>query len=1122
MQAVKEQIIASNPRSTVWLSANAGTGKTHVLINRLIRLIVDDNEPEKIICITYTTAAATEMQNRIIDYAKKWIILSDNEIKSNLKPILGNDYAISENELNNLRKKLGVILDFPERLKIQTIHSFCQSILKNFPIEADIAPFFRVMDEAEKNKILEQSFEKVFEFSYSVDDKDIKPSDSINWLLKNISPFSLKSNLNELINERLNIERIFLKYGSKNGYLKFLKEILKINNLNKSELINEFIENNSPNLKILSEAYGKASKTHQPKQQIINNFILQKDFNLISSIFLTQQGEERKDLINKNLLKEVDGLENVTKHLKNNFFVINDKIKSINLFQTTENILNVFEYINKTFENIKKQKYLLDYDDLIEKTHNLFSSKNNFLREWILYKLDGGIDHILLDEAQDTNPQQWEVIKSITEEFFSGSDTEKEKDRTLFVVGDEKQSIYSFQGADFRTFSDMKSFFKRKIESNTKADFQDIYLKLSFRSCPAILRIVDSVLENSKVSDCVTFSEKGEQQHKPFRTDHFGYFEINPLIGEKPERAKKTRISWSLPKEYKIDEEESNKKLLAKEVATKIRNILDEQRVLPSTGEPATAKDILILVKKRKHFFLPLIEELESFNIPISGLDRLNLIDNIAIKDVLSYAKFKLLPNDDLNLACLLKSPFFEISEDELFELCWNRKENSIFLTLKEKGQRDNKFLRIYESLKEILSSKSNENPLDFFLDILNIKNRNNFTSYYGKQINEIFDEFINLVSNFESSNTASLQKLINFLENNNSEIKRNQEVQKNEVRIMTIHGAKGLQAPIVIIPDTTSRSKIRTSNIINSEIILCPGSSDNKNKLLEELQKHKRSREDEEDKRLLYVALTRAKDEMYIFGDKSEDFEKDDCWYNIIKESAKKICNQDENERLFLTNEEYLNYALKNKEENQINLEITNKNTIPDFLYKELTSLLSQDILRPSDFYEKENKNNKNNILNSVNKLEKGNFIHKLLEILPNKEKGKWSDYINIISKNYDLDANEIEQYSKEVINVISNPEFKFIFRNKNSLNEASLCGKNKDGAFISGQIDRLVELNQKTILIIDYKTTIISKNEAELKANSYFKQLYEYEKLLRNIYPDKDIKKAILFTHINSLVYI
>lgn len=1116
MQAVKEQIIASNPNYNIWLSANAGTGKTHVLINRLLRLILNNTQPDKIICITYTTAAATEIQNRIIEYAQKWIISSDEEILKDFHAISGDNTTLSKQDFLLLREKLGLILDFPERLKIQTIHSFCQSILKSFPLEANIAPFFSVMDEIEKNELIDTAINSTInDFTVNQEGEKSNLADAIYRLLNNYSPFTIKSNLKNLIYERIKISQTLSNYPSLYEYSHYLSNVFELPSTNKQELVIDFAERNLARLEYLGKAYLQASKSHIHKSEIINEFLKNKNFSTISPIFLTSELKNRETIINKKLSDNDDKLKFIITNLQEDFQVLYDRIKSINLYNSTRDFLTIFQNVNSVFEELKKQKYLLDYDDLIEKTHQLFSNKNNLLREWILYKLDGGIDHILLDEAQDTNPHQWEVIKTITEEFFSSDETEGNH-RTLFVVGDEKQSIYSFQGADFRTFDQMKNFFKNKIEICEKINFAEINLNLSFRSCPAILNIVDEVLQQDGIKNSVTINPEQNINHTAFRNKHFGYFEINPLIGEKKTKKKKDRISWELPTEYEINNDENNKQLVAEKVVSKINKLIKDRRILPSTGKEIQPKDFMILVRKRKgnQVIKEIISRLEQLGIAVSGMDRLNLKDNMAIQDLLSYAKFKLLPTDDLNLANLLKSPFFEITENELFQLSWDRKNLSLFDNLKIHANFNQRFKDILDNLSKTLSSSKNETALSFFLRIIDEpNNRINFVNYYGHQINEIFDEFTNLIFHFESKNNNKLQSFISWIENNNSEIKRNQEAQKNEVRILTIHGSKGLQAPIVIMPDTTSSSKSKHSTIIDENLILCGINKNSKNSISNSIINHLDTLETYEDKRLLYVALTRAKDEMYIYGDKSDQFEKEYCWYNIIKNAAKNICQTNENETLFLTNEEYL------KDHSSKNHNIINSHTenfaLPDFIKKN----------NKNDQANNSNLNfklNNNTIKSSNKKIEKGLFIHKLLEILPSKNEDKWPQYIKIISKNYKLNDQEIESLSQEAINTIKKPEFSFIFQNESNLEETEICGYIENEKLIHRKIDKIINNNKNELIIIDYKTTDLNKQEAETLAKNHKKQLDEYEELLQNIYPKKEIKKAILFTYNNSLIYI
>ena len=582
-------------------------------------------------------------------------------------------------------------------------------------------------------------------------------------------------------------------------------------------------------------------------------------------------------------------------------------------FIITKSVLLLFSEFAKIFETEKKQKYLLDYDDLISKTAELLS-KNNAHSQWVLYKLDGGIDHILLDEAQDTNTKQWKVIDAITSEFFSGVD-DKERTRSLFVVGDEKQSIYSFQGADIKIFANKKEGFEIIKTQSISENFETINLDKSFRSCEAILNVVDKVLTHEKVASAVTNSGN-INNHKLTRAKDFGYFEINELVGSS-ERKKPTKepIKWHLPKEYISEDDRKNKELAAEQVANRVSEILNRDYVLASTGELPKPKDIMILLKKRDELANLIIKKLQSRSIPVSGLDRLQIDESLAIKDLIALGKFNILENDNLNFAALLKSPIFEVNEDELFDICWSRGTKSVFESLSDKALSNKKYKDICEQIENI-KEKANDTAFNFYFYVIEVLDlRKKFIQYFGKQINEILDEFLNVIKNFEDKD-SSLQGFIGWFEKSDIEIKRNMNLSEGEVRILTVHGAKGLEAPIVILPDTTSTARNYTPYIFSDELFLCTIQKEYRNELFNELAKNDKDDSGREYYRLLYVALTRPRDELYVFGYNNSRKDPDN-WHNVIMASVNDICEKVDNRHIYTKNE-YVNNKAKTKSATQ------------------------------------------------------------------------------------------------------------------------------------------------------------------------------------------------------------
>lgn len=1080
---LKEQIIASHPRKNIWVSANAGTGKTFILVNRFIRLILDGNEPHRIVCITYTKAAAAEMQERIISELSELVLLSDAELKQKLDNQYNENFDLKKLARNKV--KLANILDFPEQLKIQTIHSFCQSVLKSFPLEAGIPPFFNVIDDIAANELIDESWNRLI-----TEDED---NTALGFLLARFQLFGIKNIFKALVSER---EKIFTAVNSKgglDGYVNYLKEKMEIESDDVLALEEKLNNDVAEFIAQLAPVLAKGKKTETAILEDLNIYLKTKNIEDLESIFFTDKGDLRQYYL-KTLVKDYPILAaNAMDYADEVEYVITKK-RDIELFNITKNILILFTQFYTVFENSKKLKYLLDYDDLILKTAELLD-KNNANSQWVLYKLDGGVDHILLDEAQDTNPNQWKVIDAITAEFFSHA---REKSRSLFVVGDEKQSIYSFQGADVNVFNKKREQFEKVKVENSEIEMETIALNKSFRSTRAVLDVVDKVLALEKIRAAVTHGDIST--HALNRNEGFGYFEVNELCGNDIKASyDNDQITWKLPREYITEDELKNKEILANKVVARIDEILNRDYALAHTGKRPTAGDIMILLKKRDELSDLLIRKLQQKNIPVSGIDRLKLNENLAIKDLIALGKFILLENDDLNFAALSKSPIFEASEEQLFNICWNRGDKSVYEALIDK---DSGLFTKVEKLKDELK---NCPVYEFYFRAVEVLGlRQNFISYFGTQINEILDEFLNVVKNYETQNGHALQGFIGWFGKNEMEVKRNLHNKEGEVRLLTVHGAKGLEAPIVIIPDTTSVSRSYSQFGFDGDMFLCPLLSDYKNEAFEKIEVAEKLREENEYYRLLYVALTRARDEMYVFGYKAKRSQTE-TWHNVIWTKALEICEKQEG-RLVYTDVKYVG--------NKVGAEKNEDKKVVELNFGKYEKAKEIEVVSPSNLYG----GSKEKLAAKNVDFTKGLAVHKLLEILPEVESVKRAEFAAILFRNFpELSEDEQKNILNEAVGVMDNKEFEFIFSARSKA-EVPICGM-IDGKYISGKIDRLIE-SENEVLVVDYKTNR-AKDVAEV-SERYRAQMDAYKKLLEKIYVNKKVRTALLFTAVNKLNYL
>lgn len=1077
---------ATDPEKSIWVSANAGTGKTYILIRRILRLLIAGNKPERILCITFTNAAANEMQNRIIEEAGKLILYNDDVLLSKLKEL--GEFRLNLNKTEQIRKNLEYIIDSPERLKIQTIHGFCQAILKKFPLEAGVAPFFDILDEFKQKLLLQECWRG---FSTKVS------TETYISLVESSAVDEVKKRIFELVSKNSEIDNVITDSGGYEGYFKKLKTKLNINETDKNKLAEDFFASEIGFIKTASEELNRAISRKLKAHKLLENIIEFRDINRLKQFLKSDKNGRVFD--NKTIEKETE-IHQQLSTLYSKISKLVERIKDIEVFECTKNYLTSFKIISEIYREKKLKQHLLDYDDLIEKAYTLLN--NSDFKDWVLYKLDGGIDHLLVDEAQDTSEKQWKIINQVSNEFFSGENV-KELNRTLFIVGDEKQSIYGFQGADIGNYLKSKIALKENLEK--------VNLEISYRSLPAILNFTDKVFEDAVLKQKIT--DEDHISHSSSReSEGFGKVELIKQV--EYEKAKTERVSgvksWVLPQEYKEDDEVKNKVKLASQIAEKIKNTLDSKAILPSiktSGRAVQAKDIMILIKRRGSDILSgeIEKKLKEFGIGTSNKEKLDISETLAAKDVLSIIKFCLNPNDDLNLAGLLKSCFYNFSEEKLYNLAKNRKTNLLNCL-------SNKEPEIYSNLLSLKNVFSKSNSIySFLVNILNNLDLNKkLAGYFGENIDSKINQFLNKVLEFEQEENFSNEKLITHFENNEIFESSNIEDAENSVKILTVHGSKGLQSPIVIMANAADFSEKRKDYILNdNDILICDSTSKKSEKYLAE-EKLEKAKEYDEYFRLLYVALTRAKDELYIFSAASNSSKKNEqSWQKCLKNAIKNLAEENGNGNYIYSDESYQNLERAGET-------IKNNNVINvDDFYKQKINLINKEAISPSKLLT----GSKPLEVNKNIDFSFGNAVHKLLEYLPNFEKAKHKEITEYLLKEFNLTSENKNIIVKEVDNLLKDEEFKNLYSHKNKA-EIPIAGFAGD-KFVSGYIDLLI-FKDSEIIIADYKTNRdVSENKEKL-VEKYRGQLELYKEILQKIYPEKTIKICLIFTMSKEIVYL
>ena len=847
------------------------------------------------------------------------------------------------------------------------------------------------------------------------------------------------------------------------------------------------------------------------KLNLISDFLKEQDvekkFKIYKSVLLNKDETVPKDgILNKKSVeanvKFVGDILRETLRLRQAVEFIN----SVEIYKATLSVLNVGLKLNSIYEDLKKKRGIMDFTDLITTVKKLFSKDN--ISSWILYKLDGGISHVLIDEAQDTSPNQWDIVDKLTLEFFTDGNTEKNM-KSIFSVGDRKQSIFSFQGANIKLFEQYKNRFKNRIE-NDKYPFYDLSLNKSFRSCKNILNVVDGVIKN--VNGILLPNEKIE--HINNREDSDGLVEVLPLIKNIEDKS----VNCFKPPVENIKVFNSDIEM-ANVLAKKIRYLLDNEYISDGTKNgkkyirKIEPKDIMILVRKRK-FSDNVIKALLEKNIPLAGRDKLPLNDNIAVEDLISLLKFVLFNYDDLSLAEVLKSPIYNLTDDDLFDLCYNRKDKTLF----ESICGAEKYKDVALDLKNLISISKTALPFEFFDYVLKVQNkRKNFISHLGIEVVDILDGFLSQCLLYDNSKLGkSLSDFYEWFSLNDIEIKRNMEQVNNTVRIMTVHSSKGLEAPIVFLYNANTALNTPNKRIVWSDdfpVYKIPKFK-NISKVFADIDEVDNLANQEEYYRLLYVAMTRARDRLYVLGSENGKKSNTKTWYSCIKESILLNPNHRiENDNAMNFSDDIFNedkaIFLGNKEDgiisNSENKIIKNSESLPKFFDEKVPSIDKVKIkINPVSPLEKNSEKNTS--------LSRGIVIHKLLEYISKAQNQNVEKFIDAYIS--EIKISDADFIKNNILELYNNPKYNFIFSN-NSLSETEIIVKEGNNSKIL-RVDKVVfDNDENKIWIIDYKTDKLT----DIVPDTYKKQLFEYKKALTKIYPDKKIHTAILW--INDLKF-
>jgi ATP-dependent helicase/nuclease subunit A len=1113
------QVTAADPKISVWVSANAGTGKTQVLTDRITRLLLDGVRPERILCLTFTKAAAAEMATRLSERLGNWAVASEEDLTGEIAALLGKppDPAL----LAPARRLFAETLDVPGGLKIRTIHAFCESLLGRFPIEAGIAPHFSVIDERTAAELITEARDQLLGSAFDSGSRDVASALKLMARLLNEEDFSRL--ISDLSTKRSHLRALFHRYGSSDAVIDASRSTLGLQEgETPASVIAQACEEaayDKETLLAASEALSGGAKTDIARAEALRGWLksdgatrMETFFSAYHFIFMTKENTPRAKLMTKKVADANPDLGQALLDEQQRIEGISEKLRGLGVLQASEALIHLGGHLLDAFERLKEARALLDYDDLILKARDLLQAEGG--ASWVHYKLDGGLDHILVDEAQDTSPEQWDVIKALAGDFFAGQGAH-EGERTVFAVGDEKQSIYSFQGADPFMFGHSREHFKELAE-NAGKPFAPVELVTSYRSTKAVLNAVDDVFCHEIARQGLTFDDKPITHHWA-RDGQAGLVELWPTM--KPGEAIEVK-PWDAPLDrIAIDSPEDR---MAARIADTITGWREGGEELASAGRPIREGDIMILVRQRGSFAEKMVNTLKARGIPVAGADRMILTEQMAVMDLLALGRFLLLPEDDLTLAVVLKGPLFGFTDNEdLFPLAFGRPA-TLWAALKKAAADQSKYAHAYARLSALRARADYMPPFEFYAQVLGVEGgRRDLLARLGSEADDPIDEFLSLALDFEREHVPSLQGFLSWIEAGRTQIKRDLELGHGKVRVMTVHGSKGLQGNIVFLPDTCSlpsarmETKLRWIGDPDPALLWAPHKGQEES-LTAAMAEQAAQLRKQEYRRLLYVAMTRARDRLYIGGWEGKNKAPEDCWYNLISSAFEGIA-----EEATLASGESV-------------LRITNpQNQQPDSKAQADAEKLSEPVslpdwalqpprpepqpttpLSPSRMSEEDAPS----VLSPFDgddgrRFKRGTLIHRLLESLPAMaaENQAAAAATYLARPVHNLDAGQQSAIVSEVMAVLENPEFAAFF-GPGSMAEVPLSGS-IGGRTVSARIDRLT-IAEDAITIIDYKTNRPPPARPQDVAGAYLGQMAIYRALLRQIYPDRPVRCILAWT--------
>ena len=1115
------QAAAVDPNVHASVSASAGSGKTQVLTGRVLSLLLNGADPESILCLTFTKAGAAEMANRIGARLAAWVRMKDTELGADLMALRADPSPAPRERARRLFAK---VLEAPGGLRIQTIHSFAQALLSSFPAEAGITPGFTPIEGRAEQELARTTLANLLADAETRGDEG---------LIADVQCLSLRLGEDGAASYLMRCAQASEAMAGLGAPELIEPKLRQAMNL-PDESVEDFLAHHCHEEQFdcdLLEAIADANRrwgaqTGLGHAEIIENWLALTPIERAAAlpdlrkVVLTEKGTLR---ISAGQSKAEPHYES---HAGRLAVLVGELLEVQNGARLAKDMaagLRAGQAFAIAYARAKRNAGVVDFNDLIDWTRSLLATLG--MGDWVRYKLDRRTDHILVDESQDTNKQQWEIVQALAAEYFAGASAAEARGRTIFMVGDFKQAIFGFQGTNPQEFENARAWVRQQSAALLNADedsqegaaleFRDLSIEASYRSAPAILDVVDAVIAD------VGYRNMGLPDPPNAHRAHFysrpGIVELwKPFAVEDDGNDEDGEEGW-------LGEDA---RLYASALAEQVRRWLDEAPVLASTKRPMSAGDVLILVRSRGELASLIVARLFEAGVPVAGIDRLHLQEPLAVKDLLAAIAFAAQPLDDLNLANLLVSPLVGWSQELLLELAYGRGGISLWQRLGERADTRPEFGAARDQLGALLTMADFTTPHRFLETILSgpMDGRSKLYSRLGMAARDPIDELLASAIEFEHQEIASLDRFLAWFASGDVEIKRDPSAPANAVRVMTVHGAKGLEAPIVILADATA-DPARLGGISRTldfpvsgvgEVPLVRPRKAERVSPFAEIIAHEEVRDLEEHWRLLYVGLTRAEERLVIAGLQPKvngGIRPENSWHLRVERALVSLGGQQSEDANW---GEILRYrgsvsagSVKPKPPSTAlpgpqvpawaKTAAPREARPPQPLAPSALGEDSEAAPPPSEAQRAA--------------AERGTLIHHLLERLaPVRADERHGTALRWLERSAGVsDGAARKEIADTVCSVLSEPRFSALF-GEGSLAEAPLAATLPDGRVVAGTVDRLL-VETDAVSVIDFKTGRVP-DSGDAIPPSHTAQMSAYSEALRVIFPGREVRAVLLYT--------